>query len=86
MTAERGQGSSPGLAHPLQGVLQQLDGAVDGLLRNVGGFPVALDLQHCHLQREKSVRKGRMKGRKAQNHCQALKVVFGEAERMAASL
>lgn len=40
------------LAHPLQGVLQQLDGTVDGLLRHIGRLPVPLDLQHCHLQTE----------------------------------
>ena len=36
--------------YPLQGVLQQLYGIVDGLLRDIGGLSVPLDFQECHLQ------------------------------------
>ena len=54
--------STDPLPHPLQWVLQELNGTVDGLLRDVRRLSVALDLQHSHLKRAKETSTGGQPG------------------------
>lgn len=42
-----------GRTHPLERVLQGLDGTVYGFLRHVGGISITLDFQHSHLSSDR---------------------------------